>query len=126
MSKTRCRKSRRSVSRRDRSRTRIPSARGFRWCRWVGRGSDTVAASQSGNDRRHRFADNFSRGVSLEPAFCRGSTMNLEELVTVTPGVRSGKPCIAGSRITVYDILEYLAGGMTEQEILADFPTLRL
>ena len=52
--------------------------------------------------------------------------MNIEELITVTPGVRSGKPCIAGSRITVYDILEYLAGGMTEQEILADFPSLRL
>ncbi len=52
--------------------------------------------------------------------------MNLEELITVTPGVRSGKPCIVGSRITVYDILEYLAGGMTEQEILHDFPSLRL
>jgi uncharacterized protein (DUF433 family) len=52
--------------------------------------------------------------------------MNLEELVTVTPGVRSGKPCIAGSRITVSDILEYIAGGMTELEILADFPGLRL
>ena len=52
--------------------------------------------------------------------------MNLEELITVTPGVRSGKPCIVGSRITVYDILEYLAGGMTEQEILHDLPSLRL
>jgi uncharacterized protein (DUF433 family) len=52
--------------------------------------------------------------------------MNIEELITVTAGVRSGKPCIAGSRITVYDILEYLAGGMTEQEILNDFPGLRL
>lgn len=51
--------------------------------------------------------------------------MNLEELITVTPGVRSGKPCFANSRIAVYDILEYLAGGMAEQEILADFPTLR-
>ena len=51
--------------------------------------------------------------------------MNIEELITVTPGVRGGKPCIAGSRIAVYDILEYLAGGMTEQEILDDFPTLR-
>lgn len=52
--------------------------------------------------------------------------VNLEELITLTPGVRSGKPCIAGTRITVYDILEYLAGGMTEQEILADFPSLKL
>jgi uncharacterized protein (DUF433 family) len=51
--------------------------------------------------------------------------MNFEDYITITPGVRSGKPCIKGTRITVYDILEYLAGGMTEQEILADFPNLR-
>lgn len=50
--------------------------------------------------------------------------MSIEELIVVTPGIRSGKPCIAGTRITVYDVLEYLAGGMTEQEILADFPVL--
>jgi uncharacterized protein (DUF433 family) len=42
----------------------------------------------------------------------------------VNPGVRSGKPCIRGTRITVYDVLEYLAGGMTEDEILNDFPSL--
>jgi len=42
----------------------------------------------------------------------------------VIPGVRSGKPCIRRTRITVYDVLEYLAGGMTEDEILADFPSL--
>jgi uncharacterized protein (DUF433 family) len=51
--------------------------------------------------------------------------MNLDELITVTPGVRGGKPCVVGSRVTVYDILEYLAGGMSEGEILADFPVLR-
>jgi len=51
--------------------------------------------------------------------------MRWEDLITVTPGVRSGKPCIAGTRITVYDILEYLAGGMTESQVLADFPSLR-
>jgi uncharacterized protein (DUF433 family) len=50
--------------------------------------------------------------------------MRWEERITVTPGVRSGKPCIKGTRITVYDVLEYLAGGMTEDEILADFPSL--
>ena len=38
--------------------------------------------------------------------------------------VRSGKPCIKGTRITVYDVLEYLAGGMSEDEILRDFPDL--
>ncbi len=50
--------------------------------------------------------------------------MSWQERVTITPGVRSGKPCIKGTRITVYDILEYLAGGMTEDQVLADFPSL--
>jgi uncharacterized protein (DUF433 family) len=51
--------------------------------------------------------------------------MGYEQYITVTPDVRGGKPCIRGTRITVYDILEYLAGGMTESELLTDFPTLR-
>ena len=51
--------------------------------------------------------------------------MNFDDYITITPGVRSGTPCIKGTRITVYDILEYLAGGMTETELLADFPNLR-
>jgi uncharacterized protein (DUF433 family) len=50
--------------------------------------------------------------------------MNLLERITITPDVRSGKPCITGTRITVYDILEYLAGGMSETETLEDFPSL--
>ncbi len=50
--------------------------------------------------------------------------MKIEDYITITPDVRSGKPCIKGTRITVYDILEYFAGGMTEQEILEDFPSL--
>ena len=50
--------------------------------------------------------------------------MNLEKLISVTPDIRGGKPCIAGTRITVYDVLEYLVGGMTEQQILSDFPAL--
>ena len=45
-------------------------------------------------------------------------------MITVTPGVRSGKPCVRGTRITVQDVLEYLAAGMTEAQILADFPSL--
>ena len=44
--------------------------------------------------------------------------------ITIEPGKRSGKPCIRGLRITVYDILSYLAAGMTYQEILDDFPYL--
>ena len=50
--------------------------------------------------------------------------MNFEDYITITPDVRSGKPCIKGTRITVYDILEYLAGGMSEAQILEDFPSL--
>ena len=50
--------------------------------------------------------------------------MSWEERISVDPEVRSGKPCIKGTRITVYDILEYLAGGMTEEQILDDFPGL--
>jgi uncharacterized protein (DUF433 family) len=50
--------------------------------------------------------------------------MNYSNIITIEPGKRSGKPCIRGMRITVYDILEYLAGGMTESEILEDFSEL--
>jgi len=50
--------------------------------------------------------------------------MEYKNIITIEPGKRGGKPCIRGMRITVYDILEYLASGMTEQEILNDFPYL--
>jgi uncharacterized protein (DUF433 family) len=50
--------------------------------------------------------------------------MDYSKIVTIEPGKRSGKPCIRGMRITVQDILEYLAGGMSEEEILQDFPEL--
>jgi uncharacterized protein (DUF433 family) len=50
--------------------------------------------------------------------------MNFENLIAIDPAIRSGKPCIKGTRITVYDILEYLAGGMSEDELLRDFPDL--
>jgi uncharacterized protein (DUF433 family) len=51
--------------------------------------------------------------------------MGLEDYITVSPEVRGGKPCVKGSRITVGDVLEHLAGGMTEAQILADFPALK-
>ncbi|MEX2527845.1 MAG: DUF433 domain-containing protein [Gemmatimonadota bacterium] len=50
--------------------------------------------------------------------------MELRDRITIEPGKRGGKPCIRGLRITVYDILEYLAAGMSEGEILGDFPDL--
>ncbi len=50
--------------------------------------------------------------------------MNYKDIITIEPGKRSGKPCIRGMRITVYDVLSYLASGMTYAEILEDFPYL--
>ena len=50
--------------------------------------------------------------------------MDYRDIITIEPGKRSGKPCIRGMRITVQDILEYLAGGMTEEEILSYFTEL--
>jgi len=50
--------------------------------------------------------------------------MDYRDLITIEPGKRGGKPCIRGLRITVYDVLEYLASGMSEDEILSDFPDL--
>jgi uncharacterized protein (DUF433 family) len=50
--------------------------------------------------------------------------MDYQTLITIEPGKRGGKPCIRGLRITVYDVLEYLASGMTKDQILQDFPDL--
>ena len=52
--------------------------------------------------------------------------MKNQNRITIEPGKRGGKPCIRGLRITVYDVLEYLASGMTQEEILHDFPDLTL
>jgi uncharacterized protein (DUF433 family) len=50
--------------------------------------------------------------------------VDYSQIITIEPGKRSGKPCIRGLRITVYDVLGYMAAGMTQEEILADFPDL--
>ena len=50
--------------------------------------------------------------------------MSYRDRITIEPGKRGGKPCIRGLRITVYDVLSYLASGMTYEEILNDFPSL--
>ncbi|HXH50851.1 MAG TPA: DUF433 domain-containing protein [Terriglobia bacterium] len=50
--------------------------------------------------------------------------MDYRRIITLEPGKRGGKPCIRGLRITVYDVLEYLASGITQEEILRDFPEL--
>jgi uncharacterized protein (DUF433 family) len=50
--------------------------------------------------------------------------MNYRDIITIEPNKRGGKPCVRGLRITVYEVLEYLASEMTESEILEDFPDL--
>lgn len=50
--------------------------------------------------------------------------MDYRERITINPDMRGGKPCIRGMRITVYDILGYLASGMSHEEMLFDFPYL--
>lgn len=50
--------------------------------------------------------------------------MHNQSIITIQPGKRSGRPCIRGMRITVNDILDYLASGMTQNELLDDFPYL--
>jgi len=62
------------------------------------------------------------------PRFVGESSMSSDLLarITIDPGKRSGKPCVRRLRITVTDILEYLASGMTEAEIIRDFPELEI
>jgi uncharacterized protein (DUF433 family) len=50
--------------------------------------------------------------------------IDYRDYITIEPGKRGGKPCVRGLRITVYDVVSYLASGMTTEEILADFPAL--
>ena len=50
--------------------------------------------------------------------------VDFRKIITIEPGKRSGKPCIRGMRITVGDVLGYMAGGMTPDEIIEDFPKL--
>lgn len=50
--------------------------------------------------------------------------MTYSKIITLEPGKRGGKPCVRGLRITVYDVLEYLASGMTHAQILQEFPYL--
>jgi len=50
--------------------------------------------------------------------------VDYQGIITIQPEIRGGKPCIRGMRITVYDVLSYLAAGMTQDEVLADFPYL--
>lgn len=69
--------------------------------------------------------DLVSRVVAAAFAACTMSAMvDYHDIITVEPDKRGGQPCIRGLRITVYDVLSYLASGMTEEEILSDYPDL--
>lgn len=50
--------------------------------------------------------------------------MNYRDRISIDPTIRSGKPCVSGTRITVADVFDYLGGGMTVSEVLDDFPDL--
>ncbi|WP_411726381.1 DUF433 domain-containing protein [Methyloglobulus sp.] len=50
--------------------------------------------------------------------------MNYQDIITIEPGKRGGKPCVRGLRITVYDVLSWLADGMAKAEIIDDYPEL--
>jgi len=50
--------------------------------------------------------------------------VDYRSIITIEPGKRSGQPCIRGMRITVSDVLSYLASGMSEAEVISDFPEL--
>jgi uncharacterized protein (DUF433 family) len=52
--------------------------------------------------------------------------MDYRQIITIEPGKRSGKPCVRGMRVTVTDVLEYLASGMSAEQVVADFPYLTL
>jgi uncharacterized protein (DUF433 family) len=73
----------------------------------------------------HIISSHKSSWYNVDTYFsCYFIWMDYQNIITIEPGKRSGKPCIRGMRITVYDILEYLAGGMNEAEILEDFSEL--
>lgn len=74
----------------------------------------TTCSTTAGSIRR------LDRGMQMKQI----GDVDYRKIITLEPGKRSGKPCIRGLRITVVDVLEYLAGGMTIPQILAEFPDL--
>ena len=98
-----------------------------------------LADGMSEEEVLHHFQDLTSKDIKACLAFAaarerRGvtgppdmpSVNDYSHIITIEPAKRFGRPCIRGMRITVYDILEYLAGGMAYEEILDDFPYLTI
>lgn len=84
----------------------------------------TLMPSRAASDAADAALNKGSEDAERSPDEWYNSAMDWQDRISVNPAVRSGKPCIKGTRITVYDVLEYLAGGMSEDEILSDFPDL--
>lgn len=63
-------------------------------------------------------------GIRLSCATAYNRFVDYRQYIEIVEGKRSGKPCVVGTRITVQDVLDYLAGGMSEDEITTDFPAL--
>lgn len=79
---------------------------------------------------RHSLTSSNDKGTRLSEVLASANSasyyhaMSYQDIITIEPGKRGGKPCIRGMRITVYDVLDYLASGMSQEEILKDFPYL--
>jgi len=84
--------------------------------------SDPCLPGESGR----RCTDSGSLGANLDWKEIENYpwSMDYRERITIDPRIRSGKPCIRGTRITVADVFDYLGGGMTISEVLDDFPDL--
>ena len=65
-----------------------------------------------------------NRAFASDPRLWHYPAMDYQRITIIEPDKRSGKPCIRGTRMTVIDVLEYLAGGMTQEELLGEFPDL--
>ena len=86
--------------------------------------STATAAVRSGPIPRRKADGLVEPGSLLRVGPSNLSRVDLCVTIETRPGVRSGKPCFAGTRIAVYDVLDYLASGMTTAEIVDDFPEL--
>ena len=75
-------------------------------------------------DLRHQLFKRSGDFLARKTGFVIISDVDYSKIIRIEPGKRSGKPTIRGTRMTVTDVLEYLAGGMSEEEILAEFPDL--
>jgi uncharacterized protein (DUF433 family) len=83
-----------------------------------------IGGTEAGGDECPRFFGQLAAKLDDLLANAYFSSVNYRERIVVDPHVRSGKPCVRGTRITVADVFDYLGGGMSVAEILEDFPDL--